>query len=319
MRIRLPGPVVTFILTSGSALGAAIAPFFVDRKRVERRTDVAYGPLPENRLDVYFPKCREVGKKIPVAILIHGGGFRYFSKESHAAAAARLAESGRVVYCIDYRLAPKHPFPAGLTDALVAYRWVLANAERDGGDVTRLTLVGESSGGGFVASLCLVLFGLVGFPSEVSVPETPSVLPKAAILQGPYLEVSDTRRFDEDPRCFPIARTRVEQIRKIYLPKFRDAASPAWALADPLVAFRELADRGAELPRGFPQFFIPVGETDPVIGDSERMAAALAKLGQADRLRVYPGVGHAFYAYPAGREAKRCWTDIEAFLGRLGA
>jgi len=196
---------------------------------------------------------------------------------------------------------------------------VLANADRDGGDVSRMTLIGESSGGGFVASLCLALFGLFRFPAAVSVPATPAVPPKAAILQGAYLEVSDIRRFDEDPRCFPIARTRIEQIRKIYLPEYRETTSPDWALADPLAAFRNLAERGQPLPPAFPQFFVPVGETDPVIGDSERMADVLAKLGQADRLRVYPGVGHAFYAYPAGREARRCWTDIEAFLDRVGA
>ncbi len=317
--MRIPGFLVTFALKSASYFGAIAAPFFVDGKKVERRRNIAYGTGEAQRLDVYLPRERLAGAKLPVSLLIHGGGFRYFSKDSHAAAAARLAESGRIVFCIDYRVIPKHPFPSGLTDAAVAYAWMVAHAEEYGGDLDRISLIGESSGSGFVLSLSLYLFGLAKFPSPVVLPKIPSALPKAAIAHCGYYEVANVDRFAGDERCHSLARTRVAQIRRWYLPQFGTGNAADWTLADPLVVLREIAARNGVLPSGFPEFFVPVGERDPVIGDSERLAATFAKLGQADRLKVYPGVNHAFYAYPAGAQAKRLWTDVVGFLDRAKA
>lgn len=320
---RPPGFLITFALRSASTIGGTIAPLLVDRKKIERIKNVPYGSGVAQRLDVYLPRNRLAGKKLPVSLLVHGGGFRFFSKESHASAAARLAESGRIVFCIDFRLAPKHPFPEGLFDVAVAYEWIVENAERFGGDLARISIIGESSGAGLSASLCLHLFGIRKFPASTPIPPTPSVKPKAVILHCGCLEVSDIDRFRGDPRCHALARMRIAQIRRVYLPKFVPGGSPEWALADPLAdplaVFREVSASGNRLPNDFPEFFIPVGELDPIIGDSERLALEMAKLGQADRLRVYPGVGHAFYVSPSGTQAKRCWADIVSFLERIKA
>ncbi len=311
----LPGFLVTFLLKTASLLSAFIGPLLVNRKRVERRAGIAYGEGEYQLLDIYLPRSREPEAKLPIALLIHGGGFRYFSRESHAAAAARLAESGRIVFCIDYRLTPKHPFPEGLTDAAIAYDWMVKHAGEYCGDVSRISMIGESSGAGFTLSLCLYLFGFAKFPSSVSLPPIPAALPKAAVTHCGYFEVSDIERFAGDPRVHRIAHMRIEQIRATYLPNFA-TASRAFILADPALVLAEHAAHSGKLPAGFPELFIPVGEKDPVIGDSERLARTLAKLGQPGRLKVYPGVGHAFYAAPWGAQAKACWTDIITFLDR---
>jgi acetyl esterase/lipase len=313
--INLPGFLVTFVLKTAEFLAAFIAPLLVSRKRVERRKGIAYGEGECQVLDIYLPRGRAADVALPISLFIHGGGFRYFSKESHAAAAARLAESGRIVFCIDYRLTPKHPFPEGLTDAAIAYDWMVRHATEYGGDLTRISMIGESSGAGFIVSLCLYLFGFAKFPTEVSLPPIPTALPKAAIIHCGYYEVSDVERFAGDPRVHRIAHTRVEQIRANYLPGFATARRD-FVLADPAVVLAEHAAHGGKLPADFPEIFIPVGEKDPVIGDSERLARTLAKLGQPGRLKVYPGVGHAFYAAPWGTQAKACWADIDAFLDR---
>jgi len=317
--MNLPGPIVTLALRVASKLGALVSPMLVDGKKVERIRNVPYGDGESQVLDLY--RLRERPAKVPVALFIHGGGFRYFSKESHAAAAARLAESGRLVFCIDYRLTPKNPFPAGLVDALAAYGWLVKNAGAYGGDLDRISLIGESSGANYVLSLCLYLFGLRELDAKNLGPGIPVPKPKAAIAHCGYFEVADIDRFRGDPRTHSVARTRVAQIRRSYLPEFRDGGKsrPEWALADPLLVLREMNTAGTALPKGFPDFFVPVGERDPVIGDSERLAQELAKLGQKDRLRVYPGVGHAFYAFPSTIQAKRCWTDIIAFLESVRA
>src|SRR4051812_5180293 len=100
--LNLPGFLVTFVLRFSSTVSKLIAPLFVSGKRVERRAGMAYGPGEGQTLDLYLPRNRIPGERLPVSLFVHGGGFRYFSKESHAAAAARLAESGRIVFCIDY-------------------------------------------------------------------------------------------------------------------------------------------------------------------------------------------------------------------------
>jgi acetyl esterase/lipase len=193
---------------------------------------------------------------------------------------------------------------------------MVENAERFGGDLTRISMIGESSGAGFVASLSLYLNGLARFPSSVVLPSIPRERPRAAVLHCGYFEVSDISRFDDDLRCHRVARTRIAQIRKNYLPFFHSGDPEEWKLANPRLVFRDLRLRGEKLPEGFPEFFIPVGENDPVIGDSERMAEEIALLGQPGRLRKYPGVGHAFYASPAGTQAKLCWKEIIEFLSR---
>ncbi len=309
LNLPIPSPVITAFYTIASPIAGLVSPLLVDGKRIERIKNVAYGADPAQRLDVYLPRARGSGP-LPVALFIHGGGFRYFSKNSHAAAAARLAESGRVVFCIDYRLAPRHPYPHGLADAAKAYAWIVENAGKYGGDPARISLVGESSGAGFVTSLAVYLAGIAKFPAGADAPEPPKVWPKAVVAHCGFFEVTDGSRFDGDLRLFPAARTRVEQIRSNYVPEFRAEKSADYALADPRLALGALS----ALPAGFPEFFVPVGAKDPVIGDSERFAETLAKLGQRDRLKVYPGVGHAFYAAPSGAQAKICWNDIVAFL-----
>jgi acetyl esterase/lipase len=318
MKISLPGFLITFVLESASRVGAVVAPLLVNRSKIDVEKNVAYGEGDAQILDVYRPKGTAPGASLPVALFIHGGGFRFFSKDSHAAAAARLAESGRVVFCIDYRVTPKNPFPAGLADSAAAYAWLVNQCADYGGDPRKISLIGESSGAGFTVSLCLFLFGLAKFPDGVALPALPTERPKAVVAHCGFYEVSNVDRFAGDRRFHATGYTRVNQIRSLYLPNYRSLSKAERALAEPLQVLAALAEAGAGLPAGYPSFFLPVGALDPVIGDTERLAAVLAKLGQKDRLRVYPGVGHAFYAAPGGVQAKLCWADITDFLGRAG-
>ena len=98
---------------------------------VERLRDIAYldDGLPEHRLDVYKPAGPGPH---PVLLYIHGGGFRILSKDTHWIMALAFARRGWVVFNASYRLAPDHPFPAGLADTCAAWEWVLANAARFG-------------------------------------------------------------------------------------------------------------------------------------------------------------------------------------------
>lgn len=95
---------------------------------------------------------------LPVALFLHGGGWTLNDLDTHDRLCRRIAQrSGWLLASLDYRRAPEYKHPAALEDALVAYRWLLDNAERLGGDPSGVALVGESSGATTSACLTLLL------------------------------------------------------------------------------------------------------------------------------------------------------------------
>jgi len=89
-----------------------------------------------------------------VVLYLHGGGFIAGSIASHRDLATRIANaSGSKTVIIDYRLAPEHPFPGGLEDAVQAYTWLLNH----GFSASRMAIAGDSAGGGLALSLLLTI------------------------------------------------------------------------------------------------------------------------------------------------------------------
>lgn len=300
-------------LKSASVLSGNLAPFFVDYKNISRIKNVPYGSHRDQILDIYFPKQKN-NKPLPITILIHGGGFRFFSKDSHATAANALAKSGRLVFSINYRLTPEHPYPAGLIDAITAYSWVIQNAKKYGGDPEQLSLAGESAGANFALALCLHLFGIKTLDTGHPLPEIPEHKPKHAILHCGHLHVSNVDRYIQRKNIHPVVLRRILQVQRDYLPEFQQIPENRAGLADPLIEIESLAKNKQSLPEDFPQLFVPVGGNDPVAGDSIRLGQALEMLGQKNRLKVYEGETHAFYILPFSKKSKECWGDILSFL-----
>ncbi|RYF09871.1 MAG: hypothetical protein EOO40_06160, partial [Deltaproteobacteria bacterium] len=103
-----------------------------------------------HRLDIHRPRQ---GGPWPVVLYVHGGGFGLLSKDTHWHIATALASLGFWVANINYRLAPKHPYPAALQDSAQALAWVVDHAAKSGGDLSRLVLAGESAGANLVTAL----------------------------------------------------------------------------------------------------------------------------------------------------------------------
>ncbi|MCA0456361.1 MAG: alpha/beta hydrolase [Chloroflexi bacterium] len=104
------------------------------------------------RLRVYRPKLAPT--KIPVLLWIHGGGYIIGKPEMDDSRCIQFVrETGIVVVSVDYRLAPKHPFPIPLEDSYDALKWVHAHASELGVDPARIAIGGASAGGGLAASL----------------------------------------------------------------------------------------------------------------------------------------------------------------------
>jgi len=118
-------------------------------------------------LRVYKP--HDVQPNAPILMWIHGGGWVLFTIDDHYDASCRglCNKTGAIVVTPDYRRAPEHPFPAAHDDVLAAYLWVYLNADKIGGDKTRIAIGGESVGGNMAPATALQLAS-AGHPMPVA-------------------------------------------------------------------------------------------------------------------------------------------------------
>lgn len=314
LRQRAGAALVDNFFRGASSLGkrAGLARF--DRHGVEVIRDLPYlktGRL-DHTLDVYRPTDRS--GPLPVVLYVHGGGFRILSKDTHWVFGLVFARRGFVVFNVNYRLAPTHPFPAALEDVSDAWRWVLENAPLFGGDPSNIIVAGESAGANLVTSLTLASCFDHDAPFARAVHEQ-GVVPRAVLAACGLFEVGNHERFAALGHSL-FTLDRIAEVGQAY----RDCAHcpDEWLpFCDPLL-FLEGCPTPAK--RALPPFFLPVGTWDPLIDDTRRMKRALDDLGVHAEAPEYKRMPHAFHAFLLSPTARRCWVDHFAFLERvLGA
>ncbi len=287
---------------------------------VEVIRDLRYGPLPAHRLDVWRPA--DTSKPRPVALYVHGGGFRILSKDTHWIMALLLARHGYVVFTINYRLAPKHPFPAAVQDVALALPFVLDHAKEYGGDPKRLVLAGESAGGNLVTALTRLLVAPHPLPWTRPVYDA-GVVPLAVLPACGMLQVTDSERLrTRKPHMRTFVADRIAEVSHAYLgaaatdstalsPELRD-------LADPLLWLEDVvAGRLPKPERPLPPMHALVGTADPLLDDTRRLVGALQALGVQSEAAYYPGEVHAFHAFIHRPAAQKAWKAQLAFLDRV--
>jgi acetyl esterase len=279
-----------------------------ERHGVERIEDVAYAGSKqrEHTLDVYRPRGET--RPLPIVLYMHGGGFRILSKDSHWMMGLAFARRGYVVFNINYRLAPAHPFPAAIEDACGALAWIASHARDFGGDPDRVVLAGESAGANLTTSLAIATsyprsepYARAAYDANVRIR---AALPACGILQ-----VTDSARFARRKRLSAFVRDRLHEVEHAYLP---ESAPRDRDLADPLLVLE-----GAASPaRPLPPFFAGVGTADPLLDDTRRLKAALDRAGVPCEVRYYPGELHAFHSLMITPHARAYWRHAFAFLDR---
>jgi monoterpene epsilon-lactone hydrolase len=231
------------------------------------------------------------GKAKAAAILyLHGGAYNAGSLNTHRTLAAEIAKaSGISVLVLGYRLAPEHPFPAGLEDAVKAYEWLL---HVHGIAPHRILLAGDSAGGGLALATALRL-------RDRQLPQ-----PGGVICLSPWTNLqlngkSMTTRAKRDP--FFQDRGRIEMSASAYAgshPRDHCEISPLYGC----------------LQGGFPPLFIQVGDHEILLSDSLDLAETARAAGIAVELEVWPSMWHVWQIFGSQlREAREAIARIGTF------
>lgn len=207
-----------------------------------------------------------------VVLYLHGGGYVIGSPRSHRHLVADIAlAAGTRAFSLDYRLAPEHPFPAALDDAVAAYRWLIESQQAKPG---RIVLAGDSAGGGLVLTT-LVALRNAGLP-----------MPAAGVCISPWTDLSCSL-----PACDPQ--------RPAYDPLIDHAVLRAMARA--YVGRRSLRNpRASPLfadLRGLPPLLLQVADGEALVDDARQLAIAASNAGVHTTLEVWPRMVHVWHWY----------------------
>ena len=272
--------------------------------------DIPYGPLPEQMLDVVRP--RGASGPLPVLVYIHGGAFTTCSRQSHRAVAALYASrAGYAVFNVDYRLAPRHRYPAAVEDACAAYLWVAERCAQYGGDPRRIVIAGESAGGNLALGVACAASYVRPEPYAKAVYEHP-VRPLAVMPLMPVLQVSNPLSRRKARELPDWAMNILEILAMNYLGERRPEATDALLFADPIRLLEAAAPA-----RDFPRIFTGVGTADLCEEDAKRLHATALRWGIASELHRYQGEPHAFQAMWWRPLTQQFWDDSVGFLKGL--
>jgi monoterpene epsilon-lactone hydrolase len=201
-------------------------------------------------------------------LYFHGGGYFEGSIATHRRLVASLCLAAGVRgLSVEYRLAPEHPFPAAVDDAVAAYRWLTGPG---GEDPSRVVVAGDSAGGGLSAALLVALRDL-GDP-----------LPAGAYLISPWTDLASTgdsitTRASADPMIDP---AETERVTSNYVPD-GDVRNP---LVSPLYA--DLT--------GLSPLLVHVGDAEVLLDDAVRFADRARLAGVPVESEVWPEAFHVF-------------------------
>jgi acetyl esterase/lipase len=261
---------------------------------IEDRLVPGWEGNPDVGVRVYRPKDR--AGPVPGVLLIHGGGFIIGSVEAeHAGAAMTALQTGAVVVSVEYRLAPEHPFPAGLHDCYSALVFLAGTAGDLGVDPERLALYGASAGGGLAAATALLARDLGG-PSlcfqMLHIPELDD-----------RLETPSMRTFVDSPLW---NRPLAELSWKAYLGAGADRAD-----VSPYAAPARATDLS-----GLPPAYISTAENDPLRDEGILYGLRLLQGGVSVELHQFPGTFHGSTLVTSAAISRRAQHESGVALRR---
>jgi acetyl esterase len=210
----------------------------------------------------------------PVLVYLHGGGWICGSPATHRKLAHRFAEAGYLVFNVDYRLAPEHPFPTPLEDCVQAIRWAARTAPEYGGDPDRLAVGGDSAGANLSAASAIQLSG-------------DPACPKAALLIYGVFDFATIGDFPDELAAAGPMRELGERLVGMMVESYLGPDRSEALLADPRVSPLHAAHR-------LPPSHVLVGTADPLVRQAESLAKALAAADVDHEHHVDHGMPHGY-------------------------
>jgi acetyl esterase/lipase len=248
-------------------------------------------PVP---IRIYSPAGDAPSTGRPALLDIHGGGFAVGSIEMEHAFACQIArEIGATVVAVEYRLAPEHPFPAGIDDCYAALRWMHEHADELHLDPQRIAVGGQSAGGGLSAGVALMARDRGGPPlcfQFLGIPELDH-----------RLETASMRAFTDTPLWH---RPNAEISWRYYLGENPGEVSP---YASPAIA--------ADL-RGLPPAYVTTMEFDPLRDEGIIYALRMLEAGVQVELHSYPGTFHGSGIITTAEVSRRAGHELLTVLRR---
>ncbi len=241
--------------------------------------DVQCKPVSANGVDAEW--ITAPGAAADRAVLyLHGGGYVMGSINTHRDLIGRLSRAAQArVLALNYRLAPEHPFPAAVEDALAGYRYLLGSGLKP----ARMAVAGDSAGGGLTLA------------TLVAARDAGIQLPAAAVCLSPWVDFEGLgESMKTRAHVDPIASAEgTRLLAQAYLA----GKDPRTPLAAPLYA---------DL-KGLPPLLIQVGDHETLLDDSNRVAARAKAAGIKVTLEVWPDMIHVWQAFasflPEAQEA----------------
>jgi acetyl esterase len=228
---------------------------------------------------------------LPVVAYLHGGGWTVGSIASFDTVVRALAvASGALVVSVGYRLAPEHPFPAPLDDAVAAIRWLARHAAQLGGDPTRMAVAGDSSGATLATVAARRLAHEGGAPLRLQALVYPAC--------DPALDTPSATAFATG---FGFTAAAMARYWELYL----DGHDPR----DPDVAPLRATDLA-----GLPPAFVATAAADVLRDEGEAYATRLRSAGVHATVRRYPGTVHGFWRWHRTRASRHAVGEVGAGL-----
>jgi acetyl esterase len=249
---------------------------------------------PDVGVRLYVP--RERSGPVPGIVTIHGGGFVIGSiAAEHAGSAMTALATGAVVVAVEYRLAPEHPFPAGLHDCYAALTYLYQHADELGVDPERLALTGASAGGGLAAATALLARDRAGPPVCFQMLHIPEL--------DDRLETPSMQAFTDTPLWNQPLAVKSWQY---YLGPDADPddVSPYAAPA-----------RASDLS-GLPPAYISTAEMDPLRDEGILYGLRLLQAGVSVELHHFPGTFHGSALVTSAAISQRSQKESMGVLRR---
>ena len=269
-----------------------------EQLEIEDRTIPGWEGDPDVSVRVYRPKAvvADPGTTVPGILHIHGGGFIVGSIESeHAGAVLTAADLGAVLVSVEYRLAPEHPYPAGVHDCYAALSFLHGEAAALGVDPDRIALLGASAGGGLAAATALLARDRGGPPVCFQMLHIPEL--------DDRLETPSMQKFVDSPLW---NRPLAVKSWEFYL--------GALAGTDDVPAYAAPA-RATDLA-SLPPAYVSTAENDPLRDEGIEYALGLLRAGVSVELHQFPGTFHGSALVTSAAVSRRAALEASTVLRR---